>query len=85
MIVDIELKNIQRRLDQKNIKLSLTVVAKKYLVQKGYDPVYGARPLKRIIQNEIMDDLALQIIEGKIKEGERVKVDIEKDKIIFKK
>ncbi len=84
MIINIELKNIQKRLDEKNIKLILSTEAKKYLARVGYDPAYGARPLKRVIQNEIMDELALQLIEGKIKEGEKVKIDVEKDKIIFK-
>ena len=51
-----------------NIKITLSSEAKKYLTKKGFDPSYGARPLKRIIQNEILDELALQIIEGKIKE-----------------
>lgn len=84
MILSIELKNIQKRLDDKNIKLMLTGAAKKYLSRVGFDPAYGARPLKRVIQNEIMDELALLLIEGKIKEGEKVKIDVDKDKIIFK-
>ena len=83
MIVELELKNIQKRLDEKNIKLLLSQAAKKYLAEKGYEPVYGARPLKRVIQNEIMDELALRIIEGKVREGEKVKVDVKNGKIIF--
>ena len=83
LIVELELKNIQHRLEDKGIKLTLSASAKKYLAEKGFDPAYGARPLKRVIQNEIMDELAMRIIEGKIKEGNRVKVDIEKDKIVF--
>jgi ATP-dependent Clp protease ATP-binding subunit ClpB len=55
------------------------------LTQKGYDPVYGARPLKRIIQNEILDELALEIIEKKILPGDIIKVQLEKDKIVFRK
>jgi len=84
MITELELKNIQKRLDEKNIRLMLTVAAKKYLATAGYDPAYGARPLKRVMQNEIMDELALRIIEGKIKEGDKVKIDVEKEKIVFK-
>lgn len=83
-IIDLQLNEVQRRLDEKNIKIKLTAAAKDYISQKGYDPVYGARPLKRLIQNEIMDELAMSIIEGKIKEGDRVIVDAEKDKITFK-
>jgi len=84
MIIDIELKNVQKRLDAKNIKLVLSAAAKKYLAVAGYDPAYGARPLKRVIQNEIMDELALRIIESKIKEGDKVKVDIDKGRIVFR-
>jgi len=58
---------------------------KVYLTQKGFDPVYGARPLKRIIQNEILDELALEIIEKKIVDGDTVKVLLEKEKIVFQK
>ncbi len=83
LIIEIELKNIQKRLDEKNIKLALSVAAKKYLARVGYDPMYGARPLKRVIQNEIMDELALRIIEGKIKERDKIKIDVKNDKIIF--
>ncbi|OGI29544.1 MAG: ATP-dependent chaperone ClpB [Candidatus Moranbacteria bacterium RIFOXYA12_FULL_44_15] len=83
-IVDLQVKEIQRRLDEKDIKIVLTIQAREYLSRKGYDPAYGARPLKRVIQSEIMDGLALEIIEGKIKKGDKVTVDAEKDKIIFK-
>jgi ATP-dependent Clp protease ATP-binding subunit ClpA len=85
LITNLEVKKIQTRLAQKDIKVSLTKEAKKYLSQKGYDPLYGARPLKRVIQNEILDELALQIIEGKIKEGEKVKIDLKKEKLVFGK
>lgn len=83
-IIDLQLTLIQERLKEKNIKLKVTREAKNYMSQKGYDPVYGARPLKRVIQNEIMDELALQIVEGKIKEGDKVTADVSKGKIIFK-
>jgi len=82
-IVDIQLEKVQKRLLKKNIKLDISEKVKKYLVKKGYDPTYGARPLKRVIQNEILDEFALKIIEGKIKDGAKVKVDLEK-KIIIK-
>jgi ATP-dependent Clp protease ATP-binding subunit ClpB len=83
-IVDLQLALIQKRLNNKNIKLNITPAAKEYLTLKGYDPAYGARPLKRVIQNEIMDELALEIIDGKIGEGARVRVDAEKEKIVFR-
>jgi ATP-dependent Clp protease ATP-binding subunit ClpA len=83
LIVDLEFKIIQERLSKKKISVSLTLAAKKYLSEKGFDPVYGARPLKRVIQNEIMDELAFQTIEGKIKEKSRVKIDFVGDKLVF--
>ena len=85
LIIDLQLKELQKRLDGKNIKLTLSAAAKKYLTEKGFDPAYGARPLKRVIQNDIMDELALEIIEGRIVEGDKVKADIENDKIVFTK
>jgi len=84
MIVDLEFKKIQKRLNGKNIKLKISAAAKKYLSKKGYEPAYGARPLKRVIQNEIMDELALRIIEGNIKEGDKVKADVINNKIVLK-
>ena len=78
-IVNLQFEIIKKRLSLRNIKISLTVSAKKYLSEKGFDPIYGARPLKRVIQNDIMDELALEIIEGKIRNGSNVKVDTEKN------
>jgi len=82
-IIDLQLNLIQKRLDDKNIKLKLTASAREYFVQKGYEPAYGARPLKRIIQNEVLDELAMLIIEKKITNGQKVTVDSQKNKIIF--
>lgn len=82
-IVDLQLDIVQNRLQEKSINLVVTSRAKEYLTRKGFDPVYGARPLKRVIQNEILDELALRIIENKIQEGQKVKVDAKKDKIVF--
>ncbi|MDD5464582.1 MAG: AAA family ATPase, partial [Candidatus Moranbacteria bacterium] len=84
-ITNLQLALVQKRLDEKNIKLKVSNDVKAYLTQKGFDPVYGARPLKRIIQNEILDELALEIIEKKIVDGDTVKVQLEKEKIIFSK
>jgi ATP-dependent Clp protease ATP-binding subunit ClpB len=79
-IVELQLERVQQRLTEQKIKLMVTPAAKKYLAQKGYDPVFGARPLKRVIQSEILDELALQLIEGKIKEGQTVKIDLNQRK-----
>jgi len=83
-IVDLQLKKVQERLEDKKIKLEINEKAKNLLVKKGYDPAFGARPLKREIQHLILDPLALEIIKGKIKEGKKVKVDVRNNKIIFK-
>ncbi|NQU99113.1 MAG: AAA family ATPase, partial [Parcubacteria group bacterium] len=80
-IVNLQIANVQKRLDEKKINLEIDDAAKKYIAKKGYDPDYGARPLKRLIQNEIMDELALRIIEGKIEKGQKVKVTVRKNKI----
>jgi ATP-dependent Clp protease ATP-binding subunit ClpB len=85
-IINLQLKKVVKRLKKQNIKILISPQAKNYLAKKGYDPAYGARPLKRIIQSKILDKLALQIIEGEIKEGQRVKIDYspKKETIIFK-
>jgi len=83
-IIGLQLEKIQERLDQKNIKLKMSKEAKEYLAKKGFDPAYGARPLKRVIQNEIMNRLALLIIENKIKDSDKVKVEFLRGKLEFK-
>ena len=82
-IVTLQIQNVQKRLKEKNIILKVDSSLKSYLSKKGFDPLYGARPLKRIIQNEILDELALRIIEGKIKEGDNVKISVEDEKVVF--
>ncbi len=82
-IVDLQLAQIEKRLAEKNIKIKLTPAAKEYLSKKGYDPAYGARPLKRVIQTEIMNQLAMLIIENKLKEENKVKIDLKKEKLDF--
>jgi ATP-dependent Clp protease ATP-binding subunit ClpA len=83
-IIELQLDIVKKRLADKKIKLEFTKNLEDYLANKGFDPQFGARPLKRVIQNQILDDLAMQIIEGKIKEGQKVKVDVDKNKVIFK-
>ncbi len=75
-IVDLELDKVSQRLQAKNIKLKLNNKVKKFLAEKGYDISYGARPLKRVIQSLILDELALQIIENKIKEGDKINISV---------
>ncbi len=85
-IIDIQLARIQERLKDRQLSLVLTNSAKNALVEQGYDPAYGARPLKRSIQRTILDPLALDMLEGKFQEGDTVKVDLNgKSEIVFSK
>ncbi len=84
-IVELELDKVSQRLAVKGIKFKATAKLKRFLADKGYDVTFGARPLKRVIQNQLLDELALQIIEGKIKEGQTVISDIDNNnKAIFR-
>ena len=83
-IVDIQIGRLGRRLADKNIELILSDGSKALIAEKGYDAVYGARPLKRVIQQYIENPLSLEILEGKISDGARVSADVEGDKIVFK-
>ena len=83
-IVEIQLGHLQKLLEERKIRLDLTPGAKDLLGDKGYDPVYGARPLKRVIQKELQDTLAEKILSGEITEGTRIQVDAGKDGIIFR-
>ncbi len=73
-IVDIQLERLQKLLDERKITLDLTDEARDWLAQKGYDPAYGARPLKRVIQKAVQDPLAEQILAGTIRDGETVPI-----------
>ncbi len=78
-IVELQLARVADRLKvQRRISVKITAPAKKMLAEKGYDPSYGARPLKRVIQREILDELALKIIKGEIQEGTTVTIDASK-------
>jgi len=73
-IVDIQINWLQKRLEDKKIILDVDDTAKDYLIQFGYDPIFGARPLKRLIQSKIEDELAMEIIDGSLKSGDEVQV-----------
>jgi ATP-dependent Clp protease ATP-binding subunit ClpB len=74
-IIDIQLGHLLKRLAERKIRLELTDKARDLIVEEGYDPVYGARPLKRTIQRRILDPLALGVLQGEFKEGDLVRVD----------
>ncbi len=85
-IVQIQVRKLEQRLSEKRIQLKMTEKAKQWLAKEGFDPAYGARPLKRVIQKEIQDKLALIILEGKFKEGDTITVDREdkKGELVFR-
>jgi ATP-dependent chaperone ClpB len=84
-IVDIQLARLYERLHKQNLTLELTDAAKKLLAKEGYDPAYGARPLKRVIQREILDPLSLEILDGKFAPGDRITADVDGDHLVFRK
>ena len=84
-IVEIQLGRLTKRLASQKITLKLTDAAKVLLAREGYDPVYGARPLKRAIQRSLLDPLSLEILAGKFREGNMVRIDAKNGKLTFSK
>jgi ATP-dependent Clp protease ATP-binding subunit ClpB len=84
-IVDIQLERLRRRLAERQITLKLTDRAKKLLAEEGYDPTYGARPLKRVIQKRLQDPLALQLLEGRFHDGDDLDVDAQDGQLVVHK
>ena len=78
-IVELQIKRVERLVAERKLQLEVTAAAKQLLVAEGYDPVYGARPLKRAIQQLLQNPLALAVLEGKFSEGDRIRVDRAKD------
>ena len=81
--MDIQIERLASRLAHNNIELILSDSAKQLIAEKGYDPVYGARPLKRVIQQYIENPLSMEILKGTIAEGTRVKAEVKGDQIIY--
>jgi len=84
-IVDIQLGGLLKRLADRKIHITLSDAAKDFVVREGYDPVYGARPLKRALQRLLLDPLALRVLDGEFRDGDTVVVDLADDKIRFAK
>ena len=82
-IVEIQLARLTGRLEAQNLTLVLTDAAKEQLAQEGYDPIYGARPLKRAIQRDLLDPLSLEILHGRVGDGARLTADVRDGKIVF--
>jgi ATP-dependent Clp protease ATP-binding subunit ClpA len=83
-IVELQLAQVIKRLEAKKIELKISNKAKDWLGKKGYDPNLGARPLRRLIQTELLDKLAMEIIAGNITDGSKVEVDVKNDKLTIK-
>jgi ATP-dependent Clp protease ATP-binding subunit ClpB len=75
-IVDIQLEDLRRRLGERRIALDVTAAARAYLAREGYDPVFGARPLKRVIQREVETPVARLIVAGTLRDNAAVRVDV---------
>jgi ATP-dependent Clp protease ATP-binding subunit ClpB len=82
-IVDIQMEHLQKLLDERKITIALDAKARDWLADKGYEPAYGARPLKRVIQKSVQDPLAELILSGRIKDGEKVKIAAGRDGLVF--
>lgn len=86
-IADLQLEMVENRLKNKQISIEVSAKARKWLARRGYDPMFGARPLRRLIQNEILDPLALKIIEGSladVNQDKQVVIDVVRDRIVLK-
>ena len=83
-IVDLEMAKVAQRLAAKRIEIKVSDSAKEFLAQRGFDQNLGARPLKRVIQKQVLDPLSLKIVSGQVKEGERVTIDLEAGQIVFR-
>ena len=84
-IIDIQLGSLLRRLEDRKIRLALTDKARDLIIEEGYDPVYGARPLKRTIQRRVLDPLALGVLQGQFAEGDLVKLDVENGALVLRR
>jgi ATP-dependent Clp protease ATP-binding subunit ClpB len=84
-IIDIQLRGLMKRLEDRKIHVDLTDRAKDLLIAEGYDPVYGARPLKRVIQRRVLDPLAMRVLQGEFGEGSRVRIDAPRGELEFAK
>jgi ATP-dependent Clp protease ATP-binding subunit ClpB len=84
-IVDIQLRQIEKRLVERSITLNVSDTAKQLIAEKGFDPVFGARPIKRVIQREIVDPLSIKILSKEFNEGDTIIVDARDGAFIFTK
>ncbi len=82
-IVDFQMTTVSKRLAERQINVQVTTGAKEWLSQRGYDPVFGARPLKRLIQREVLDPLSMKVLSGELHDGETILIDRIDDRLVF--
>jgi len=84
-IVGIQIRHLEALLAERRMGITLTPAAQRFLAERGYDPAYGARPIKRTIQKLIQDPLAVQILEGRFSDGDRILVDLDDNELVFQR
>jgi len=84
-IVEIQIARLEKRLAPQNLTLDVDAAAKKLLAQEGYDPQFGARPLKRAIQEQLLNPLSMRLLEGEFKPGDRIKVSASDGELVFQR
>ena len=84
-IVDIQLDGLRSRLHERNIELVVDEAARRHLAGEGYDPAYGARPLKRLIQRSIENELAVALLDGRFTEGDTIEIGLDDSGLTFRK
>ena len=82
-IVDLEVNKVKRRLQLKEIEIALDEAAHEFVIEKGYDPTYGARPMRRAVERYLEDPLAEELLKGNVKAGDLVHVTVENGKLVF--
>ncbi len=82
-IIDIQLRGLMKRLEDRKIRVELTDRAKDLLIAEAYDPAYGARPLKRILQRRVLDTLAMRVLQGEFGEGSVIRIDAPRGELEF--
>jgi ATP-dependent Clp protease ATP-binding subunit ClpB len=84
-IVGLQVQKLEERLAERNLRLSLTEAARAHIARVGYDPDFGARPLKRVLQREVADPTALKLLSGEFRDGDTIVVDASPDGLVFTK
>ena len=84
-IVEIQIGRLEKRLTQQNLTLDVDAAAKKLLAKEGYDPQFGARPLKRAVQEQLLNPLSMKLLEGEFKPGDKIKVTVKDDELVFQR